>query len=357
MSKVIFHSDVHTALPDAGEAMLDARRRPLHDLRISVTDRCNFRCTYCMPREVFGSDYQFMPHGDLLSFEEIERVARVATQLGVRKVRLTGGEPLLRKNIEALIAMLARLNTPDGQPLDVTLTTNGTLLAKKAQSLKDAGLSRVTVSLDALDDRMFERMSDSRVSVSTVLHGIDEAARVGLAPVKVNMVVRKGLNDGQILPMASRFRHSGHILRFIEFMDVGSTNGWNLQEVLSGAEILERIAAEFPLERVQADYRGEVANRWRYTDGAGEIGIITSVSQPFCGDCSRARLSPEGKLFLCLFASQGHDLRALLRSGGSDQALAGLFAGIWSQRNDHYSEIRGQETARLQKIEMSYIGG
>ncbi|NYT62424.1 GTP 3',8-cyclase MoaA [Alcaligenaceae bacterium] len=363
MSKVIFHTDarpvdfIRAALPVAGEPLLDARRRPLHDLRISVTDRCNFRCTYCMPREIFGSNYQFMPHSDLLSFEEIVRVARVATGLGVKKIRLTGGEPLLRKNIETLIAMLVRLSTPDGQPLEVTLTTNGTLLAKKAQALKDAGLNRVTVSLDALDDRMFERMSDSRISVSTVLRGIDEAARVGLAPVKVNMVVRKGLNDGQILPMASRFRHSGHILRFIEFMDVGSTNGWNLQEVLSGTEILDRIGAAFPLEPVQAGYRGEVASRWRYADNAGEIGIITSVSQPFCGDCSRARLSPEGKLFLCLFASRGHDLRTLIRAGGSDADLAGLFAGIWSQRNDHYSEIRGRETAKQQKIEMSYIGG
>lgn len=360
MNKVIFHAAVPVrgaVLTKTGEELLDARRRPLHDLRISVTDRCNFRCTYCMPREVFGNDYQFMPHGDLLSFEEITRVARIAAGLGVQKIRLTGGEPLLRKNIEALIGMLAGLRTPDGRPLDITLTTNGTLLAKKAQALKDAGLARVTVSLDALDDRMFERMSDSQVSVSTVLRGIDEAARVGLAPVKVNMVVRKGLNDRQILPMARHFRHSGHILRFIEFMDVGSTNGWNLQQVLSGTEILEHIAAEFPLEPVQAGYRGEVASRWRYSDGAGEIGIITSVSQPFCGDCSRARLSPEGKLFLCLFASQGHDLRALIRSGGNDEDLAGLFAGIWSQRNDHYSEIRGRETANQKKIEMSYIGG
>lgn len=362
MSKVIFHADPRLAVPSAvlpkpGEAMLDARRRPLHDLRISVTDRCNFRCTYCMPREVFDSGYTFMPHSALLSFEEITRIARIAVDLGVRKIRLTGGEPLLRKNIETLIEMLVQLRTLEGKPLDVTLTTNGTLLARKAQSLKDAGLNRVTVSLDALDDSMFERMSDSQVSVKQVLEGIDEAARVGLAPVKVNMVVRKGLNDGQIVPMARHFRNSGHILRFIEFMDVGSTNGWNLQEVLTGAEILQRIAAEFPLEAVQAGYRGEVANRWRYTDNAGEIGLITSVSQPFCGDCTRARLSPEGKLFLCLFASEGHDLRSLVRSGGSDQDIAGLFAGIWSKRNDHYSEIRGRETMDLPKIEMSYIGG
>ncbi len=366
MSKVIFHDGRRSgstpaspefAPPAAGGVLRDARRRPLRDLRISVTDRCNFRCTYCMPREVFNAGYEFMPHGALLSFEEIQRIARVAVELGVQKIRLTGGEPLLRKNIEALVEMLAGLRTPEGRALDVTLTTNGTLLAKKAQSLKDAGLSRVTVSLDALDDSMFERMSDSQVSVKRVLEGIDEAARVGLAPVKVNMVVRKGLNDSQIVPMAGHFRHSGHILRFIEFMDVGSTNGWNLQEVLSGPEILQRIAAEFPLEPVQAGYRGEVADRWRYADNAGEIGVITSVSQPFCGDCTRARLSPEGKLFLCLFASQGHDLRALVRSGGGDREIAARLAGIWSARNDHYSEMRGRETSDSQKIEMSYIGG
>lgn len=335
----------------------DVLHRPLRDLRISVTDRCNFRCTYCMPREVFGSDYQFMPHASLLSFEEITRVANVAVGLGVKKIRLTGGEPLLRKNIESLVEMLARLTTPEGQPVDVTLTTNGTLLERKAQSLKDAGLSRVTVSLDALDDSMFERMSDSRVSVATVLQGIDAAARVGLSPVKVNMVVRKGLNDSQILPMARQFRHTGHILRFIEFMDVGSTNGWNLQEVLTGAEIRQRIATEFPLATVAAGYRGEVATRWQYADGGGEIGVITSVSQPFCGDCTRARLSPEGKLFLCLFASQGYDVRSLVRSGADDKALADHIGGIWQQRTDRYSELRGHETVQRQKIEMSYIGG
>lgn len=329
----------------------------MRDLRISVTDRCNFRCTYCMPREVFNSNYQFMPHADLLSLEEIARVASVAAGLGVQKIRLTGGEPLLRKNIEGLIEMLARLHTPEGRPLEITLTTNGTLLAQKAQALKDAGLSRVTVSLDALDDRLFESMSDSQVSVKRVLQGIDEAARVGLAQVKVNMVVRKGMNDEQIMPMARHFRHSGHVLRFIEFMDVGSTNGWNMEQVLTGKQILERIAAGFPLEPVQADYRGEVASRWRYVDGAGEIGIITSVSQPFCGDCTRARLSPEGKLFLCLFATRGHDLRGLIRSGANDDDLAARLAGIWSARDDHYSELRGQLAPDQAKIEMSYIGG
>ena len=363
MSKVIFHTGDRSATSSVKASISgraapqDTRGRPLRDLRISVTDRCNFRCTYCMPREVFNSDYQFMPHSALLSLEEIARVAGVAANLGVQKIRLTGGEPLLRKNIEGLIEMLARLRTPQGQPIQITLTTNGTLLAQKARALKDAGLDRVTVSLDALDDRLFESMSDSQVSVKRVLQGIDEAARVGLAPVKVNMVVRKGMNDQQIMPMARHFRHTGHILRFIEFMDVGSTNGWNMEQVLTGRQILERIATEFPLEPVQAGYRGEVADRWRYVDGAGEIGIITSVSQPFCGDCTRARLSPEGKLFLCLFASQGHDLRGLIRGGASDDELAARMAGIWSARDDHYSELRGQLTSGPAKIEMSYIGG
>lgn len=366
MSKVIFLADDRrlavppggpSALRKSGEPLLDARRRPLRDLRISVTDRCNFRCTYCMPREVFDGNYAFMPHSALLSFEEIARIAHVAVQQGVRKLRLTGGEPLLRKDIEVLVGMLSGLRTPEGEPVDVTLTTNGTLLAKKAAALKQAGLSRVTVSLDALDERQFERMSDSRVGVRTVLRGIAEAARVGLAPVKVNMVVRKGLNDDQILPMARHFRGTGHILRFIEFMDVGATNGWNLSEVLTGAEILQRIAAEFPLESAEPAYRGEVAARWRYADGAGEIGLITSVSQPFCGDCTRARLSPEGKLFLCLFASQGHDVRSLLRGGAGDDDIAARIAAIWSGRGDHYSELRGRETMHSKKIEMSYIGG
>lgn len=363
MSKVIFHPDRRSApsvrlapARPGGVPAFDARSRPLHDLRISVTDRCNFRCTYCMPREVFGSDYQFMPHAELLSFEEITRVAEAATRLGLRKIRLTGGEPLLRKNIEALITMLSALRTPEGKPIELTLTTNGTLLEKKAAALKAAGLRRVTVSLDALDERLFERMSDSRVSVQTVLRGIDEAARVGLAPVKVNMVVRKGLNDDQILPMARYFRHTGHILRFIEFMDVGTTNGWDMKEVVTGAEIRQRIAGCFALQPVRSGYRGEVATRWRYEDGAGEIGVITSVSQPFCGDCTRARLSPEGQVFLCLFASRGHDLRPLVRGGADVAQIAARLADIWSARDDHYSEIRGQQTA-AQKIEMSYIGG
>lgn len=360
--KVVFLTEHRGSAPRAadarpGEALLDTRHRPLRDLRISVTDRCNFRCTYCMPREIFDGNYSFMPHAALLTFEEIARVARIGVDLGVRKIRLTGGEPLVRKNLEVLIAMLAPLRTPEGLPVDITLTTNGTLLAKKAQALKDAGLSRVTVSLDALDDEMFERMSDSQVSVKTILRGIDEAARVGLAPVKVNMVVRKGVNHGQVVPMARHFRHSGHVLRFIEFMDVGATNGWNMKEVMTGAEILHAIGAEFPIEPVASGYRGEVAGRWRYADGAGEIGVITSVSQPFCGDCTRLRLSPEGKLFLCLFASQGHDLRALLRGGATDEQLAQRVAAIWRGRDDRYSELRGSAGAQQKKIEMSYIGG
>lgn len=364
MSKVIFLApngeiaqDALSPGSHAGVPPLDRRGRPLRDLRISVTDRCNFRCAYCMPREVFDGNYTFLPHASLLTFEEITRVAQAAIQLGVRKIRLTGGEPLMRKNLERLVGMLAMLRTPDGEAIDLTLTTNGTLLEKKAAALRDAGLTRVTVSLDALDEHLFERMSDSRISVKTVLRGIDEAARVGLSPVKVNMVVRKGVNDDQIVPMARHFRHTGHVLRFIEFMDVGTTNGWNMAEVLSGAEILRLLRAHFPLEAVKADYRGEVAARWRYVDGGGEIGLITSVSQPFCGDCTRARLSPEGSIFLCLFADRGHDLRALVRSGADTGALAARIANIWSGRDDHYSEIRGRESSAHRKIEMSYIGG
>lgn len=359
MSKVILRSTSPAQVPAVlpGGPVPDTLGRPLHDLRISVTDRCNFRCSYCMPREVFDAGYNFLPHSALLSFEEIARIAGVAVGLGVRKLRLTGGEPLLRKNIEVLVGMLARLRTPQGKPVEITLTTNGTLLRRKAQALKDAGLNRVTVSLDALEQDLFARMSDSSIHVADVLDGIDAAAQAGLAPVKVNMVVRKGVNDHQIVDMARHFRHSGHVLRFIEFMDVGNTNGWNMREVLTSRETLERIAAHFPLESLQPDYRGEVAERWRYTDGAGEIGVISSVSQPFCGDCTRARLSPEGKLFLCLFASGGHDLRAIVRSTQSDDQLAAHLAGIWSARSDRYSELRGQGKAPDAKIEMSYIGG
>lgn len=363
MSRVIFHESSEglagtpvAALPAAGMPVQDRLQRPLRDLRISVTDRCNFRCTYCMPREQFGTDYAFLPHSALLSFEEITHLARVAVELGVEKIRLTGGEPLLRKQIEVLVGMLARLRTPQGKPVELTLTTNGTLLARKAQALADAGLTRVTVSLDALDEALFHRMSDSDVTAATVLAGIAAAARAGLAPVKVNMVVRKGMNDHEILAMARHFRGSGHILRFIEFMDVGNTNGWRMDEVMTGAQIVECISAEFPLQPAQPRYRGEVAARWAYADGAGEIGVITSVSQPFCGNCTRLRVSPEGRLFTCLFADHGHDLRGLLRAGASDEVLRQRMGGIWTQRDDRYSELRGQ-AHRDHKIEMSYIGG
>ncbi|AEE67921.1 molybdenum cofactor biosynthesis protein [Bordetella pertussis] len=365
MSKVIFLTDRRQAdlaapsadLPPAGEPARDVRARPLRDLRISVTDRCNFRCTYCMPREVFDSSYAFMPHSALLSFEEITRLAAQFARLGVEKIRLTGGEPLLRKNIETLVGMLAELRTPAGRPLDLTLTTNGSLLARKAAALKQAGLSRVTVSLDALDAALFARMSDSNFSPDDVLRGIDAAAEAGLAPVKVNMVVRRGLNDGEILPMARRFRGSGHILRFIEYMDVGSTNGWNLSEVVPSDEVLARIAEHHPLAPLDTPVMGRVAERWRYDDGGGEIGAISSVTHAFCSGCTRARLSPEGRLFLCLFASHGHDLRAPLREGADDDSLARILTGIWGQRDDNYSERRGQGGGAADRIEMSYIGG
>jgi cyclic pyranopterin phosphate synthase len=337
----------------------DRLHRPLHDLRISVTDRCNFRCSYCMPREVFDKDYVFLPQSSLLSFEEITRLARLFVAHGVRKIRLTGGEPLLRKNIEVLIGMLAELRTPQGQPLDITLTTNGSLLAKKAQALKDAGLRRVTVSLDGLDDTVFRRMNDVDFPVADVLHGIEVAQNVGLAPLKVNMVVKRGTNDHEIVPMARHFRGTGSVLRFIEYMDVGATNGWRMDEVLPSAQVVERIAQHFALQPLEASEPGETAQRWRYADGQGEIGVISSVTQAFCGSCNRARLSTEGKLFLCLFASQGHDLRALLRGAYSDEQIAGAIGLIWQQRSDRYSQLRasGSAAAGERRVEMSYIGG
>ncbi len=342
----------------------DRLGRPLRDLRISVTDRCNFRCGYCMPREVFDKDYAFLPHSSLLSFEEITRTARLFVAHGVRKIRLTGGEPLLRKDVERLIEMLAALRTPDGAPLDLTLTTNGSLLARKARALKDAGLTRVTVSLDALDDAIFRRMNDADFPVADVLRSIEEAQRVGFAPVKVNMVVKRGTNDDEIVPMARHFRGSGIVLRFIEYMDVGASNGWRMDEVLPSAQVIERIAAAHPVEAIDAQAVGETAERWRYVDGQGEIGVISSVTQAFCRDCNRARLSTEGKLFLCLFASHGHDLRALLRGGYSDPQIAAAIAPIWQQRADRYSELRGAagpgteaaDTGR-RRVEMHYIGG
>ncbi|WP_425468608.1 GTP 3',8-cyclase MoaA [Pigmentiphaga aceris] len=343
--------------PVPGEVLLDRRARALRDLRISVTDRCNFRCVYCMPKEVFDKDYAYLPHGSLLSFEEIARLSTVFAQHGTEKLRLTGGEPLLRRQVESLIELLAKIRTPAGKPLDLTLTTNASLLARKARGLAAAGLNRVTVSLDALDDKVFRAMNDVDFPVSEVLRGIDAAAEAGLGPVKVNMVVKRGVNDDQVLPMARYFRGSGHILRFIEYMDVGASNGWNLNEVVPSRTLIEQLSEIAPLVPVAAAYSGEVAERWRYTDGSGEIGVISSVTQAFCGTCTRARLSTDGKLYLCLFADQGYDLKTLLRNGADDTTLATAMAGIWQQRNDNYSERRSADTQRANKIEMSYIGG
>ncbi len=329
---------------------MDVLGRPLRDLRISVTDRCNFRCVYCMPKEIFGRDYEFLPRAQLLDYEEIERLARAFVANGVRKIRITGGEPLVRRHVERLVEMLSALD------VDLTLTTNGTLLPQKAQALADAGLRRVTVSLDALDDETFRAMNDMDVPVQGVLDGIDAAAAAGL-PVKVNAVVKRGLNEHGIVELARHFRGTGHVLRFIEYMDVGHTNGWRLDDVVSAEEILTRIADEFPLEPIEPTYRGEVAKRWRYVDGQGEIGVIASVTQPFCGDCTRARLSAEGQLYTCLFAVRGHDLRALVRSAADDAELEAAIAAVWTRRTDRYSELRTAKTADLPKIEMSYIGG
>jgi cyclic pyranopterin phosphate synthase len=339
-------------LASAGALPLaDAMGRPLHDLRISVTDRCNFRCTYCMPKSVFGHDYRFMDRKELLTFEELERVARAFAALGVEKIRLTGGEPLLRKELEQLVG---RLSAIDG--LDLTLTTNASLLARKAQALRDAGLDRINVSLDSLDDAVFKAMNDVDFPVARVLEGIEAAAAIGL-PVKVNAVVKRGVNDFGVVDMARHFRGTGHTLRFIEYMDVGTTNGWRLDDVVPAAELVAAIDAELPLEPVEPGYRGEVAKRWRYRDGEGEVGMIASVTQPFCGDCTRARISAEGRLYTCLFAVKGHDLRALLRSGATDEELSESIAGIWRVRGDRYSEIRSERTSGLTKVEMSYIGG
>jgi cyclic pyranopterin phosphate synthase len=329
----------------------DTLGRPLRDLRISVTDRCNFRCVYCMPKEVFGRDYRFLERRELLTFEEIERLARSFVAHGVEKIRITGGEPLVRREVERLIGLLSAI-----PGLDLTLTTNGSLLAEKARALKDAGLRRVTVSLDSLDDEVFTGMNDVDFPVQRVLEGIDAAADAGL-PVKVNMVVKRGVNEDSVLPMARAFRERGHILRFIEYMDVGHSNGWRLDDVVPAAEIVAAIDAELPLETMSPNYPGEVARRWRYRDGSGEIGVIASVTQPFCGDCTRARLSAEGRLYTCLFGLRGHDLRALVRGQASDAELAEEIGRIWSRRTDRYSEIRSENTADLPKVEMSYIGG
>lgn len=341
-----------TAAPAPAVAQRDRLGRPLRDLRISVTDRCNFRCVYCMPKETFGKDYQFLERSALLSFEEITRIARLFTRLGVEKIRLTGGEPLVRRNLEQLIGQLALI-----PGLDLTLTTNGSLLAKKAQALHAAGLKRITVSLDSLDDAVFKAMNDVDFPVARVIEGIDAAAAAGFAPVKVNMVVKRGLNEHSILPMARFFRERGHILRFIEYMDVGATNGWRMDDVVSAREIVDIISREMPLEPAVANYSGEVAERWRYKDGGGEIGVIASVTQAFCRDCTRARISTEGQLYTCLFATSGHDLRGLIRGGANDDEILERIGSVWSAREDRYSEIRGLNTVPLKKIEMSYIGG
>ena len=339
----------------ATPAAIDQRGRPLRDLRISVTDRCNFRCVYCMPKTVFGRDYPFLPRSDMLSYEEIVRLARLFADQGVQKIRLTGGEPLLRKDVERLVEQLAAI-----PGLELTLTTNGSLLAARARGLRDAGLHRVTVSLDALDETIFKRMNDADYPVARVLEGIAAADAAGLKPVKVNMVVKRGTNDSEILPLARHFRGTGHILRFIEYMDAGSTNAWRSEEVLPAADVIRRIDAELPLEPIDPNYPGEVAERWRYRDGSGEIGVIASVTQAFCSGCTRARLSTDGKVYTCLFATSGHDLRQLLRQGASDERIAAVIAGIWRDRDDRYSELRGagiSPTATVKKIEMSYIGG
>jgi cyclic pyranopterin phosphate synthase len=341
--------------------LADTLGRPLRDLRISVTDRCNFRCSYCMPKEVFDKDHAYLPHSALLSFEEITRVAGQFVAHGVQKIRLTGGEPLLRKNLEVLVGQLAALRTVDGHPLDLTLTTNGSLLARKAQALKSAGLQRVTVSLDGLDDTVFRRMNDVDFPVAEVLKGIEAAQAAGLGPIKVNMVVKRGTNEHEILPMARHFKGTGIVLRFIEYMDVGATNGWRMDEVLPSADVRRLIDAELPLVPLQHAAAGETAERWGYADGSGEVGLISSVTQAFCGDCNRARLSTEGKLYLCLFASNGYDLRSLVRGGASDAELASAIGHIWQGRGDRYSELRGTLAADSgaggRRVEMSYIGG
>ena len=366
--KIIMLRDERAAsasLPQAVEAptglLADALARPLHDLRISVTDRCNFRCVYCMPKNVFDKDYKYLPHNAVLSFEEITRIARIFVAHGVEKIRLTGGEPLLRKDIENLVGMLREIDTPSGRPLDLTLTTNGSLLERKARALKEAGLDRVTVSLDALNDATFRRMNDVDYAVDDVLRGLEAAHDAGLGPIKVNMVVKRGMNDDQVLPMARHFKGSPYILRFIEYMDVGASNGWKMDEVIPSADIVQMISREMPLAPLDANYSGETAARWRYLDGGGEVGMISSVTQAFCSSCTRARLSTEGKLYTCLFASSGHDLRALLRGGATDAQLSTAVAHLWRARADRYSETRTVNTAGLapaaNKVEMSYIGG
>jgi len=352
MKKVIpIHPGHAPAAVFEGQNLADTRARAMRDLRISVTDRCNFRCVYCMPREVFDAGYRFLPHDAILSFEEIARLARVFAGLGVSKIRLTGGEPLVRRHLHRLVAMLSELDA------ELTLTTNGSLLAKQADELKKAGLDRVTVSLDSLDDATFRAMNDADFPVAKVIEGIEAAAAAGLGPVKINMVVKRGVNDHAVVQMAERWRNTGQIVRFIEYMDVGSTNGWRMDDVVPSAEVVRRISERWPLEAIDPNYPGEVAERWRYVDGAGEIGVISSVTQAFCSSCTRMRLSTEGALYTCLFAHSGHDLKRLLRGGASDDVLRNEIAAVWQRRTDRYSEIRTAETAKARKVEMSYIGG
>lgn len=332
--------------------LIDTLNRPLRDLRISVTDRCNFRCIYCMPKEMFGADHKFLERDQILSFEEITRLARIFVSHGVRKIRLTGGEPLVRRDLHRLVGMLSTISD-----LDLTLTTNGSLLAKQAQALKEAGLKRVSVSLDSLDNEIFKAMNDVDFPVQKVIEGMDTAAEVGLGPIKVNMVVKRGLNESSILPMARFFREKGYILRFIEYMDVGHTNGWRLNDVVSAKEIIKMISKEMPLEPLDPNYQGEVAERWKYKDGSGEIGVVASVTQAFCRDCNRARLSAEGALYTCLFSIKGHDLRDLMRGGTTDEELSQAIARVWGRRSDRYSELRSENTIDLPKVEMSHIGG
>jgi cyclic pyranopterin phosphate synthase len=355
-------SDIPVQFATPTGPVADTRNRRLRDLRISVTDRCNFRCVYCMPKEIFGRDFMFMERAELLTFEEITRLARIAVAHGVQKIRLTGGEPLLRTGLEGLVGMLAELKTPGGGEIDIALTTNGSVLADKARALKDAGLKRVTVSLDSLDEATFQAMNDVKFPVAKVLHGIEVAHEVGLGPIKINMVTKRGQNDQDIVAMARHFKGSPYILRFIEFMDVGSSNDWKMSEVVPSEEVISRINAELPLEAVAANYTGETSARWRYRDGSGEIGVISSVTQSFCQSCTRVRVSTDGKLFTCLFATDGHDLRALMRGGSSDEQLSSVMAHIWQERTDRYSELRSAQTGALRatgkrKIEMSYIGG
>jgi cyclic pyranopterin phosphate synthase len=337
----------------AGGRVADRRSRQLRDLRISVTDRCNFRCTYCMPRDVFGDDYPYLPHDEVLTFEEIVRLARAFHRAGTEKIRLTGGEPLLRREIEKLVSML-REALPQ---VELTLTTNGSALKARARALREAGLDRLTVSLDSLDDATFRRMNDADFPVARVLEAIEAATVAGFPPAKVNMVVKRGVNDDQVVDMARRFRGTGHVVRFIEFMDVGSTNGWRMDDVVPSAEIVRRIGQHFPLAPADPNYSGEVAERWRYLDGSGEIGVISSVTEAFCSTCTRARLSTDGQLYTCLFAERGYDLKSLVRAGRSEAEIEGAIRAIWERRDDRYSEIRTAETARARKVEMSFIGG